>query len=217
MKEFDQAARAGVRQGLIDYMKRHAVAVPTLFKRIAGATRPEDIPISLSTLQRFLANSHRTDDMYVGALGRFLDRCDTNCSDAGLGRSLAAFYEARLGYDYAGTFVRPEEMEYFADRKFVIERGDQFWRVTVKSPPEDYHMWRGIIAEAHGFAVFVLKDVLTGLPATYFLVNQADRLSGIGIRARYMGTGKTEFGTRRWPQREEILGERQKEETTDAS
>lgn len=70
--DFSAQDRERIRSTLIRYMKEHGIGVPTLGARIAKATdRPSHL-IPIKTLQRFLAGSHRTYDVFVGYCHTFI-------------------------------------------------------------------------------------------------------------------------------------------------
>ncbi|KUO69413.1 MAG: hypothetical protein APF80_08335 [Alphaproteobacteria bacterium BRH_c36] len=62
---FDREDRERLRDNLIAYMERRSIGVPTLQKEIAIANDVSLDRIPLSTLQRFLSNTHRTNDAFV--------------------------------------------------------------------------------------------------------------------------------------------------------
>jgi hypothetical protein len=67
----DEAARQRIRQALRRYMTEQKIGVPALRARIINADKPRHREIPLSTLQRFLAGSHQTQDMYVSVCRDF--------------------------------------------------------------------------------------------------------------------------------------------------
>lgn len=96
-RRFDRDERARIRDTLIAYMERSAIGVPTLQKEIAIANDVVLDRIPLSTLQRFLADSHRTNDSFIGfceALARTLPVADPL---GDLTRSLAGMFEGASG------------------------------------------------------------------------------------------------------------------------
>lgn len=105
---FDQADRDRLRRALLRYMEDHRIGVPTLQKLIAEAN---DLPLDnlpLKTLQRFLAASHRSNDIIVRFCHRFAVGLPDGDPLAELGEALAAFIgERRAG---AGLQLPSAEM-----------------------------------------------------------------------------------------------------------
>jgi hypothetical protein len=62
---FDREERARIRQTLRRYMREHGIGTPTLKYKIEEADQPRRREIPLSTLQRFLADSHHTSEHHV--------------------------------------------------------------------------------------------------------------------------------------------------------
>lgn len=97
---FDQADRDRIRRALLRYMQEHAIGVPTLQKEIAAANDLSLDRVPLKTLQRFLGNTHRSNEAMV----RFCDRFSSNVPDTdpvtALGEQVAAFLGVwRTGHD----------------------------------------------------------------------------------------------------------------------
>lgn len=110
---FDQADRDRVRRVLLRYMQEHAIGVPTLQKEIAAANDLSLDRVPLKTLQRFLGNTHRSNEAMVRFCDRFVaSTSDTDPIDA-LGEQLAAFLGVwRDGHgcrsvpqEFGGSFV----------------------------------------------------------------------------------------------------------------
>lgn len=78
--EFTTADRDRMRSAILHYMEEHDIGVPTLRERIAKATgRTRNVPsgkdpytIDLKTFQRFLNDSHRTNDSFLVPLAQWL-------------------------------------------------------------------------------------------------------------------------------------------------
>jgi hypothetical protein len=88
---FDQADRDRIRRALMRYMQEHAIGVPTLQKEIAAANDLSLDRVPLKTLQRFLGNTHRSNEAMVRFCDRFIAATsDANPIDA-LGEQIAAF------------------------------------------------------------------------------------------------------------------------------
>jgi len=67
---FDEPARQIIGQALRDYMREHRIGVPALKSQIEN-DGPRGLEIPLSTLQRFLAATHQTSEMYVQIFDAF--------------------------------------------------------------------------------------------------------------------------------------------------
>jgi len=70
-RAFDIRDRARIRAALKRYMKDHEIGVPALKLRIEDST-PSAAEFPQRTLQRFIADTHRTSDGYVAALQDFV-------------------------------------------------------------------------------------------------------------------------------------------------
>jgi hypothetical protein len=105
---FDQADRDRVRRALLRYMEDHRIGVPTLQKLIAEANDLALDHLPLKTLQRFLAGSHRSNDIIVRFCHRFSADLPDDDPLADLGEAVAAFIGARP--DGAGLRPPPADM-----------------------------------------------------------------------------------------------------------
>ena len=113
---FDETERDRIRRALLRYMEENRIGVPTLQRLVADANDIVVDRVPLKTLQRFLGDTHRSNDAMV----RFCQKlvADTLADDPldRLGEQLAAFHatpvpegEAALGPSLtleqcAGTF-----------------------------------------------------------------------------------------------------------------
>lgn len=101
---FTSEDRNRIRGALVSYAKAHQIGVPTLRERIAKATgRTRNVPsgndpylIDQKTLQRFLKNSHRTNDAFLVPLAEFVSRHSVGERDDLLSSTLAAYFGAPL-------------------------------------------------------------------------------------------------------------------------
>lgn len=69
--EFDERERDFIRHALDRYMVEHGIGVPTLQTRLIEADHPRHREIPVSTLQRFLAGKHHTNDHHVAVCHAF--------------------------------------------------------------------------------------------------------------------------------------------------
>lgn len=97
---FDQADRDRIRRALLRYMRDNAIGVPTLQKLIAEANDLSLDRVPLKTLQRFLGNTHRTNEAIVRFCDRFAADLDEADPITALGEQAAAFHGVwRNGHD----------------------------------------------------------------------------------------------------------------------
>ncbi|CAH1666185.1 conserved hypothetical protein [Hyphomicrobiales bacterium] len=89
---FDQTDRERIRRALLRYMQQHAVGVPTLQKEIATANKLGLDRVPLKTLQRFLGNTHRSNDAMVRFCHQFAEALLEDDPLDRLGEELAAFH-----------------------------------------------------------------------------------------------------------------------------
>lgn len=92
---FDQTDRDRIRRALLRYMQEHAVGVPTLQKEIAAANNLGLDRVPLKTLQRFLGNTHRSNDAMVRFCHQFVAALLEDDPLDRLGEELAAFHAAQ--------------------------------------------------------------------------------------------------------------------------
>lgn len=110
---FDQADRDRIRRALLRYCQEHAFGVPTLQKEIATANDLSLDRVPLKTLQRFLGNTHRSNEAMVRFCDRFVGSVSDTDPIAALGEQLSAFLGVwRTGHDcrpvpakFAGSFA----------------------------------------------------------------------------------------------------------------
>ncbi|WP_412033207.1 hypothetical protein ACLIR7_08960 [Nitratireductor aquimarinus] len=96
---FGQADRDRIRRCLLRYMEDNRIGVPTLQKLIAEANDLSLDRLPLKTLQRFLADTHRSNDILV----RFCQRFAADLADDD---PLDSFGEALIGFWAAPASVR---------------------------------------------------------------------------------------------------------------
>lgn len=112
---YDAKARARIRARLRSFMEQHRIGVPTLKDRIERADkRGRELP--LSTLQRFLRDSHRTMDMYVEMCAGFLAANDWLREPADFGEPLHAFLQGHKPDPLAGFSIGSLKGSYAAKR-----------------------------------------------------------------------------------------------------
>lgn len=87
---FDQADR--IRRTLLRYMEENRIGVPTLQKLVATANNVGLDNIPLKTLQRFLGDTHRSNDIMVKFCHRFAADLPDDDPIAGLGEALIGFF-----------------------------------------------------------------------------------------------------------------------------
>lgn len=105
---FDQAARARIRHAMLRYMQDNRIGTPKLRDLIVAANgmalrRDGKDPIALSTVQRFIAGTHRANDSFVGLCARFAEGLPDDDPVAAFGDQIAAF----LGIERGAENYRP--------------------------------------------------------------------------------------------------------------
>jgi hypothetical protein len=131
---FDQADRDRIRRALLRYCQEHAIGVPTLQKEIAAANDLSLDRVPLKTLQRFLGNTHRSNEAMVRFCDRFVGNTAGTDPITALGEQVAAFLGVwRSGHDCRP--VPPMLAGSFAGRtKSALEPG-QTMRILSKDRP----------------------------------------------------------------------------------
>lgn len=187
---YDLKERARIRRSLRRYMEEHRIGTPTLQLRIMKAdARGRELP--LSTLQRFIAGSHRTSDAYVDMCRRFLESAGMAGETVDLAEALAAHFgdedseQARARAAAFADLYRIEATPWDAERSgnapYAIARFDQVpGKPYLKVAEEAHDMARPVgSARRHryeGTLVFnnrlvhgFLRSCLTRQPKTYTL------------------------------------------------
>jgi hypothetical protein len=89
LQAIDEAERERIRHALKRYKALHgSIGDPLLCERIEEAIK---LPVRLSTLQRFLKGKHRTDDIAVHRLRKFLTMVAPPAAEDDLGKALSNF------------------------------------------------------------------------------------------------------------------------------
>jgi hypothetical protein len=95
-KEFSQDDRARLRAALLAYMEEHRIGVPTLQVRIAQAAGREPHLLPLKTLQRFLADTSRTNDGLLSLCFQFAETLEPKAGPEGFAEAADAFFETTV-------------------------------------------------------------------------------------------------------------------------
>jgi hypothetical protein len=123
----DNAERERVRSGLKRYKELHGgIGDPELQQRIMFALNCGESSVPLSTLQRFIRGTHRTDDVMVRRYRKFLSKVAPPLASDELGAALAKFLmpvleEAGWQGKFAGeyrTYVEAAKTKPGAKAKF---------------------------------------------------------------------------------------------------
>jgi hypothetical protein len=130
---FDLADRDRVRRALLRYMEDHRIGVPTLQKLIAEANDLALDHLPLKTLQRFLAASHRSNDIIVRFCHRFAAALPDDDPLADLGEAVAAFISRRRD----GEGLQPPPADMIGTFTGRTEPAQSGFAVT----PEGYDHW----------------------------------------------------------------------------
>lgn len=97
---FDLADRDRIRRALLRYMQQRAIGVPTLQKEIAAANNLSLDRVPLKTLQRFLGDTHRSNDALIRFCAEFVGTLPDSDPLAAFGEQMAAFLGVwRDGHD----------------------------------------------------------------------------------------------------------------------
>ncbi|MGB3834032.1 MAG: hypothetical protein WA975_19460 [Mesorhizobium sp.] len=94
---FDQADRDRIRRTLLRYMEENRIGVPTLQKLIAEANDLALDNLPLKTLQRFLGDTHRSNDIMVRFCHRFAAGLPDDDPVSSFGEAVASFLNLRAG------------------------------------------------------------------------------------------------------------------------
>lgn len=187
---YDLKERERIRRSLRRYMEAHRIGTPSLQLRIMKAdARERELP--LSTLQRFVAGSHRTSDAYVDMCQRFLESAGMAGEVVDIAEALAAHFgdenseqacaRAAAFADRYRIQATPWETERAGGAPYAIARFDQVpGKPYMKVAEEVHDMARSIGSPrrhryegtlvfndrlVHGF----LRSCLTRQPKTYTL------------------------------------------------
>lgn len=97
---FDLADRDRIRRALLRYMQQRAIGVPTLQKEIAAANDLTLDRVPLKTLQRFLGDTHRSNDALIRFCAQFVASLPEGDPLTAFGEQVAAFLGVwRDGHD----------------------------------------------------------------------------------------------------------------------
>lgn len=195
---FEKADRDRIRRQLLRYMEENRIGVPTLQKLIARANGYADHDyIQLKTLQRFLADKHRSNDTFIGLCARFAGSLPDDDPVADLGDTLVRFMRGKapagddgdgrafpgdvLGaYDGAlDTPSPPAGKPYsrltvdrliatpFAAVEEIVHGG----RSSARDAPAAgvWRVYEGVMVQPGGRFFALMRNTLTGAPRTYNL------------------------------------------------
>src|SRR5690606_23378612 len=127
---YETAERDRIRRSLLRYMQENRIGVPKLqmlIVRANGYSKDQIDNVPLKTLQRFLADTHRTNDTFVTLWARVAEGLPDDAPAADLGVALTRFMKGKVIGDgprtvparvvgaYDGTLEvtgRPEAVRY---------------------------------------------------------------------------------------------------------
>lgn len=129
---FDLADRDRIRRTLLRYMQQRAIGVPTLQKEITAANNLSLDRVPLKTLQRFLGDTHRSNDALIRFCAQFVATLPDSDPLAAFGEQMAAFLGVwRDGHDcrpvppeIAGTYQSRARRAAEAGGGMRVYRGD---------------------------------------------------------------------------------------------
>lgn len=190
---FDPQDREQILRALRRYMKEHGIGTPTLLYRIIQAD-PRRREVTLSTLQRFLAEKHHTQDQYVALCHAFVKDLPYygEGQDIGqLGAVLSGFFSPPAEGTIALPLLRDELRDELKGRYQLLMGTEEakkhptldievtaaanrpFMRVVeTKQLPGDNaprHRFEGVLVASERLIFGVLRNVLTHLPKIYWL------------------------------------------------
>lgn len=199
---FTATDRARIREALLAYAKVHRIGVPTLRVRISQATgRTRNVAsgadpylVDQKTLQRFLKDTHRTNDAFIVPLALFVSSNEPQRDDVeefaiGAGRfmgvnpsdglpvSCGLFSVLREKRPKAPVLDHPFELEAISKIELsALESGgiratEQMFWTEQNMPPVDkeYRMtYEGIAFERYAPLIIFLRNALTGYPRSFW-------------------------------------------------
>ncbi|MHC2633955.1 hypothetical protein ACVME5_006638 [Bradyrhizobium liaoningense] len=121
MPVVDEVERKRVRNGLVSYKELHRIGDPELRERMEY----QGIQVALRSLQRFIAGTHRTDDIMVRRYAKFLSKVAPPPVEDEFGASLSKFLAAypqditAFAGDYH-TFVRARQAKAIGSAGFTV-------------------------------------------------------------------------------------------------
>lgn len=201
-KAFSQDDRAGLRATLLAYMQEHRIGVPTLQVRIAQAAGREPHLLPLKTLQRFLADTSRTNDALLALCFQFAETLKPKPGSEDFAEAAAAFFETigevhHLLGQWTGlaqgktgmTAVNQTGADISSVQSSTLkldlmgkQRGLRVSE-TVTNPsgnrkavydPGMQHVYEGIAVQFRPLVCLISKNLLTRLPRTYWLQKGED-------------------------------------------
>lgn len=222
---YDRSDRERIRRLLNDYMERHVIGVPTLFRRIAAATGRETDDAGLKALQRFLGDENRTNDATLWLYDRFLDEVDAADPVLAFGDAVCKFQQFDENRDIlesvSGTYAVTNHLDNVeglgnlssSAGRITFERVPERPYLRVAETMPDYstraarkgggkdHEFEGIgLVQAHGLGV-VLRDVLTRRPKNILLFpgegEAGTGFSGTASSPVFAGFGRAEEVSRK--------------------
>lgn len=151
---FDLADRDRIRRALLRYMQQRAIGVPTLQKEIAAANNLTLDRVPLKTLQRFLGDTHRSNDALIRFCAQFVATLPDGDPLAAFAEQMAAFLGVwRDGHDCRP--VPPEIAGAYAGRARRAPEPGGAMRVY-KGDAEDWVPFSAVAIEpqaAHPYAI----------------------------------------------------------------
>ncbi|BCH14950.1 hypothetical protein MesoLjLa_18010 [Mesorhizobium sp. L-2-11] len=151
---FDLADRDRIRRALLRYMQQRGIGVPTLQGEIAKANKLGLDRVPLKTLQRFLGDTHRSNDALVRFCAQFIATLPDSDPLADFGEQMAAFLGVwRDGHDCRP--VPPEIAGAYAGRARRAPEPGGAMRVY-RGDAEDWVPFSAVAIEpqrAHPYAI----------------------------------------------------------------
>lgn len=189
MADFTDIERQRIRAKLIAYKKAHRIGTRTLATRITESS-PRGTEVPLKTLQNFLADARRTNDVLVALCARFAAALPLPDPAGELGLSMAEFYSAgpydRCLGQHAMVISYPGPRRGNAQGLFVVTGDDKFCRVADHVIEGDRVLtFDGVLAGHDALAIVMMKERLRGYVKHYILEADESLFSGIGTVAEF--------------------------------
>lgn len=185
LKVYSTIERNRIRAALIAYKEEHDVGAPTLRKLIMDRD-PLARELPLSNLQRFISDSHKTQDAYVGMFKAFLEAEGIELPEEethpleSFGNSIASFIlplddkgPSQELWDVLPGHYQPIEGSFPAIG-LQIEDVPGAAHMTVSETqvyhlPDGVYRYEGVLATHGSLVLIMLRNELTHQPRTYWL------------------------------------------------
>lgn len=197
--EFDESERLRLRQAVRTYAREHGIGTGKLCVRIAQATARDPALIPVKTMQRFLADAHRTEDWFLVPVAAFCAAIGSEDAQDAFGRAAASFFTPRIpaagigtvrgsfivwgtGRTGKGMRLYDQTKDGYVDRMGtllvdgVAGPGVIKARETIGAGEDGRavagglrHVFEGVVVGVDLPAMVLLRSTLTGYPKSYWI------------------------------------------------